>query len=73
MIPLAGHLVDAVDVDGAQEMVFVHGHVIRLTVDLSSARKNNFDVFVVIAAGFENGQLRSAVDLQVVIRVLHGV
>ena len=36
-VPLAGHFVDAVDVDGAEQVVFVDGEEIGLAVDLPRA------------------------------------
>src|SRR5262245_65936953 len=54
-------------------MVFVHRDVVRLAVDLTGAREYDFDVLVVVTAGFENGQLRSTIDFEVRVWVLHGV
>ena len=57
VIPLARHLIDAVDVDWSQQVLFVDGQVIRLAVDLPRAREDDFDVLVVMTARFEDGQL----------------
>ena len=73
MIPFARHFVDAVDVDGPQQVLLIHGQSVRLAVNLARAGENDLDVGVVFAAGFQNGKLRAAVDFQVGVRVLHRV
>src|SRR5712692_10020898 len=73
VIGLAGHLVDAVDVDRSQDVLLVDRHVVRATVDLPCAREDNVDARVDRPAGLEQGQLRSAVDLEIDQRVGHRI
>ncbi len=73
VIPLPGHLVDAVHVRGVQQMPFVHRQIVRDAVDLPGARKDDLDVPVVLSAGLQDGELGAAVDLQVGVGLPHRV
>ena len=73
MVPLASHFVDAVDVDRPQQMLFVHRQIVRLTVDLAGARKDDLDAGIIAPASFQDGQLGSTVDLQISTGILHRV
>ena len=54
-------------------MALVHGQVMRLAVYLARAGEHDAHLRVVLAAGFEDGQLAPAVDVEVGVRVLHRV
>ncbi len=73
VIPLARHFVDAVHIHRAQQVILVHREIIRFSVDLPRAGENHFDPWIALPAGFQNRNLRAAVDLQVGIRIVHGI
>lgn len=68
MVPFAGHLVDAVDVDGADGVVFIHGQIVGFAVNLPRSGEYDADARIGVPAGFEDGKLRLAVDVQIRIR-----
>src|SRR5207247_10271104 len=47
--------------------------IIGLSVNLASARKNNFYSRVIFPAGLKNVELCDGIDLKIRIRVLHGI
>src|SRR5207248_5396449 len=49
VIPLAGHLIDSVYIDGPEEMIFVDRKVIRFAVHLSSAREHDLNRRIMLA------------------------
>ena len=73
MIFLGRHLVDAVDVDRFERMRFRDRQLLRPAINLSSAGEDDFDLGIAGATGFENGNLRETIDLQVGQRILHGI
>ena len=72
MVVLAGRLVDAVHVDG-HEVRLVDGQVLRPAVDLARAGEDDLHRRVVMAAGLEDRELAAAVDLEIRVRIAHGV
>ena len=54
-------------------MFLVDGDVFRAAVDLSRAGKDDLDLGIELATGFENGQLSPAVDLEVRLGVSHRI
>ena len=73
VVPLAGHLVDPVDVDRPDRMLLVDRQVVGPAVDLARAGVDDPDRRVVLAARLEDRQLRAAVDLEVGLRVGHRI
>lgn len=73
MVPFAGHLVDAVDVDGADGVVFIHGQIVGFAVNLPRSGEYDADARIGVPAGFEDGKLRLAVDVQIRIRIGHRI
>jgi hypothetical protein len=73
VVPFAGHFVDAVDINGAEEVVFVYGEVVWFAIDLACAGEDDFDGGVVFAACFEDGKLGAAIDVEIGDGVVHGV
>ena len=73
MVCLPSHLINAVDVHRVERMFLINRQVLGLAVNLSSARKDDLDLWIVLAAGFQDRNLRAAVDVQVGVRVLHRI
>jgi hypothetical protein len=73
VVPLTSHLVDAVQIHRAELVILIHRQVLWLAVYLAGTGEDDFDIRVVFPARFQNGELCSAVDLRVVVGVLHGV
>src|SRR5713226_7127170 len=73
VVPLAGHLVDAVDVGGPEQVPLVHREILGPAIDLSGARVDDANRGVVATAGLQDEQLRAAVDLQVGVGIGHGI
>ena len=53
---------------GPHQVMFGYWQDFRTTVDLPRAREDDFRARIVIAAGFEDGQLAATVDLEVRVR-----
>ena len=73
VVPLPGGLVDPVDVDGADRMLFVHRQVARRAVDLPGAREHDARRRVVMTQRLEDRQLGPTVDLEVGVGIGHRV
>ncbi len=73
MVVLAGDLVDAVDVGGADEMRLGDRQRLGAAIDLPGAGVDHLGAGVVVAAGLEQRQLGPAVHLEVGVRVAHAV
>ena len=73
VVPLAGELVDPVDVDGGERVALVDREVARAPVELARAREDDRGLRVVVTARLEDRELRAAVDLEVGVRVGHRV
>ncbi len=73
MVAFPGDLVDAVDVHGRERMILVHRQIARHAVNLARAREDHADGRIALAAGFEDGQLRAAIDFQVGLRIAHAI
>src|SRR5262249_29958127 len=73
VIPLTGHLVDAVHVRRAQEVSLVYGQVFWFAINLACTGKDNLDTGIVFAACLENGELGRSIDLKIGVRILHGI
>lgn len=73
VIRLAGNLVDAIDVDRMDRVLFIDRQILRPAVDLPGAGEDDADLRIVLAAGFEDGQLRGGVDVEVATRIVHRV
>ena len=65
VVPLAGQLVDAVDVGGPVAVFLVQRQVERPAVALTRAGVDDLGIRVVIPAGFQDEELAARVDLQV--------
>ena len=73
VVLLAGRLVDAVDVGRSHQLRFVDRQAIGLAVDLRVPRVHDFRPRIVLPAGFEQRQLRAAVDLEIRVGIPHAV
>src|SRR5262245_42003555 len=73
VIPLTCHLVYSVNIDRPKKMFFIDRQIIGLSINLSCAGINDFDGWVVFAAGFEDGKLGTAIYLQVGVGIIHRV
>jgi hypothetical protein len=73
MVVLTGDLVDAVHVGRPHQMIFGNGQRAGPSVHLTRAGVDDFGAGVVMAARFEQRELRAAVDLEVGVRVAHAV
>jgi hypothetical protein len=65
VVPLASRLVHAVRIDRGDRVLLVHGQIARPAVQLPRAREDDLDVWVFAPAGLEDGELATAVDVQV--------
>ena len=54
-------------------MLFIYWQVIRFAVELAGTGKHNLDTRIRLTAGFQNGKLRRSVDVEISLRVGHGI
>ena len=73
MVPLTGHLIDAIDIGGVEEVAFINGEVVGLAVDLAGRGVDQPNSAVMLPTGLKNRELGATVDLQVGIGIAHGV
>lgn len=73
MIPLSRHFIYTIHIRWAEQMPFIYWQIIRFAIDLTSAGKDNLDLWIVMPAGFQDGKLGAAIDLQVCVWILHGI
>ena len=73
MVRLSGRLVDPIYVDGANWVALVYRQVIRSTIDLPRARKDNSHTGIHLAATLQDAELGGAIDLQIRQRGSHRI
>src|SRR2546426_3460859 len=73
VVVFGGQLVNAVNVDGSATVLLVKRQVKRFAVNLPGAGVDDLYVRIEIAAGFEQGELRLTVQLQIVLRKQHRI
>ena len=73
VVPLAGQLVDAVDIGRLQRVALVHRQILRAAVDLPRAGEDDLGRRVAVATRLQQRELAADVDLQVGVGVSHAV
>jgi hypothetical protein len=71
MVLHGGVLVNAVEVDRMDRMVFVYRKVLGFAIDLTRAGVNDPGRRTVLPASQQEAQVRKSIDLKIPVRLLH--
>jgi hypothetical protein len=69
VIVFSRELIDSIDVERCDTMLLVNRQVKGFTIDLAGAGEDDLYVWVVVATGFEECKLSSAIQFQVALRI----